>query len=61
MQMLEEALSSAGKRDVYEAFYFPAHAYQLGPKTQIYTTGLAILDAAVRCSMIRMSPSGEIR
>ena len=43
MQMLEEALSSAGKRDVYEAFYFPAHAYQLGPKTQIYTTGLAIL------------------
>ena len=32
-----------GKRDAYEAFYFPAHAYQLGPKTHIYTTGLAIL------------------
>ena len=43
MEMLEEALASLGKRDVYEAFYFPAHAYQLGPKTQIYTTGLAIL------------------
>jgi endonuclease/exonuclease/phosphatase family metal-dependent hydrolase len=43
MEMLEEALLSLGKRDVYEAFYFPAHTYQLGPKTQIYTTGLAIL------------------
>ncbi len=43
MEMLEEALASLDKRDVYEAFYFPAHAYQLGPKTQIYTTGLAIL------------------
>jgi endonuclease/exonuclease/phosphatase family metal-dependent hydrolase len=43
MEMLEEALAAAGKRDGYEAFYFPAHVYQLGPKTQIYTTGLAIL------------------
>ena len=43
MEMLEEALASNGKRDGYEAFYFPAHTYQLGPKTQIYTTGLAIL------------------
>lgn len=43
MEMLDEALASLGKRDEYEAFYFPAHAYQLGPKTQIYTTGLAIL------------------
>jgi endonuclease/exonuclease/phosphatase family metal-dependent hydrolase len=43
MELLEEALASMGKRDAYEAFYFPAHAYQLGPKTHIYTTGLAIL------------------
>jgi endonuclease/exonuclease/phosphatase family metal-dependent hydrolase len=43
MEMLEEALASRGKREAYEAFYFPAHAYQLGPKTHIYTTGLAIL------------------
>ena len=43
MVMLAEELAKAGKRDVYEAYYFPAHRYQLGPKTQIYTTGLAIL------------------
>jgi endonuclease/exonuclease/phosphatase family metal-dependent hydrolase len=43
MAMLEEELAKAAKRDVYEAYYFPAHRYKLGPKTQIYTTGLAIL------------------
>jgi len=43
MEMLAEALAALGRRDAYEAFYFPAHAYRLGPKTQIYTTGLAIL------------------
>jgi endonuclease/exonuclease/phosphatase family metal-dependent hydrolase len=44
MIMLGEALEAAGKKDEgYDAYYFPAHAYRLGPKTQIYTTGLAIL------------------
>jgi endonuclease/exonuclease/phosphatase family metal-dependent hydrolase len=43
MLMIEQALIDAGKPDGYEAFYFPAHSYQLSPKTQIYTTGLAIL------------------
>jgi endonuclease/exonuclease/phosphatase family metal-dependent hydrolase len=43
MEMLDEALAAHGKKALYEAFYFPAHAYQLGPKTHIYTTGLAIL------------------
>jgi endonuclease/exonuclease/phosphatase family metal-dependent hydrolase len=43
MLMLGEALAEEGKREGYDAYYFPAHAYRLGPKTQIYTTGLAIL------------------
>jgi endonuclease/exonuclease/phosphatase family metal-dependent hydrolase len=43
MVMIDEALAAEGKPEGYEAYYFPAHAYQLGPKTQIYTTGLAIL------------------
>jgi endonuclease/exonuclease/phosphatase family metal-dependent hydrolase len=43
MAMLDDALAVEGKREGYDAYYFPAHAYQLGPKTQIYTTGLAIL------------------
>jgi endonuclease/exonuclease/phosphatase family metal-dependent hydrolase len=43
MIVLEQALAAAGKREGYDAYYFPAHAYRLGPKTQIYTTGLAIL------------------
>jgi endonuclease/exonuclease/phosphatase family metal-dependent hydrolase len=43
MIMLQEALTAEGKRDAFEAYYFPAHAYQLSAKTQIYTTGLAIL------------------
>lgn len=46
MMMLQEELAKAGKRDIYEAFYFPAHRYRLGRKTQIYTTGLAILAHA---------------
>src|SRR5262249_15823524 len=41
--MLRQALAAVGKPDTYEAYYFPAHAYQLGRKTHIYTTGLAIL------------------
>jgi endonuclease/exonuclease/phosphatase family metal-dependent hydrolase len=43
MIMLEEALAAEGKRDGFDAYYFPAHAYHLIAKTQIYTTGLAIL------------------
>lgn len=43
MVMIGDALAMEGKSDGYDAYYFPAHAYQLGPKTQIYTTGLAIL------------------
>jgi len=43
MIMLEAELVAAGKPGSYEAFYFPAHSYQLGDATPIYTTGLAIL------------------
>jgi endonuclease/exonuclease/phosphatase family metal-dependent hydrolase len=43
MQTLAAALAEAGKPDVYNAYYFPAHAYRLSAKTSVYTTGLAIL------------------
>ena len=43
MEMLSEALDDAQKSDVYQAYYFPAHAYGLTPQAQVYTTGLAIL------------------
>jgi endonuclease/exonuclease/phosphatase family metal-dependent hydrolase len=43
MLMLSGALQRARKEDVYEAYYFPAHAYRLSAKTHVYTTGLAIL------------------
>jgi endonuclease/exonuclease/phosphatase family metal-dependent hydrolase len=43
MVMLAHSLVAHGKPDAYEAYYFPAHVYQLGRKTHIYTTGLAIL------------------
>jgi endonuclease/exonuclease/phosphatase family metal-dependent hydrolase len=43
MEMLEHSLARAGKPDAYEAYYFPAHAYQVTARTHIYTTGLAIL------------------
>lgn len=42
MAMLHEALHHAGKRDTYEAYYFPAHAYKLS-LTPLYTTGLAVI------------------
>ena len=41
MGMLDEAL--APRRNVYEAHYFPAHAYAVAKGAHIYTTGLAIL------------------
>src|ERR1019366_6653632 len=43
MQMLAGALDEAGKKETYEAYYFPAHAYRLSARTHVYTTGLAVL------------------
>src|SRR6516165_8764527 len=43
MGMLSTALAAARKPDVYDAYYFPAHAYRLSGNTHVYTTGLAIL------------------
>jgi endonuclease/exonuclease/phosphatase family metal-dependent hydrolase len=43
MQMLSAALAEERKADAYDAYYFPAHAYRLSGRTQVYTTGLAIL------------------
>jgi len=42
MVMLHRALKAAGKRDSYEAYYFPAHAYKVSV-TPLYTTGLAVI------------------
>jgi endonuclease/exonuclease/phosphatase family metal-dependent hydrolase len=42
--MLDQALARAGKKDGYAAYYFPAHAYALGRRARLYTTGLAILS-----------------
>ncbi len=42
MAMLHRALHAAGKRDFYEAYYFPAHTYKLSV-TPLYTTGLAVI------------------
>jgi len=42
MMMLHQALHRAHKRDVYEAYYFPAHAYKVSV-TPLYTTGLAVI------------------
>lgn len=42
MEMLHAALLRAGRRDEYEAYYFPAHTYRLSA-TPVYTTGLAVI------------------
>jgi endonuclease/exonuclease/phosphatase family metal-dependent hydrolase len=42
MGMLHRALLQAGRRDTYEAYYFPAHTYRFSV-TPIYTTGLAVI------------------
>jgi endonuclease/exonuclease/phosphatase family metal-dependent hydrolase len=42
MGMLHTALHRAGKRDTYEAYYFPAHTYKLNAMP-LYTTGLAVV------------------
>ena len=33
----------APKRERYAAYYFPAHTYRLTSRTNIYTTGLAVI------------------
>jgi endonuclease/exonuclease/phosphatase family metal-dependent hydrolase len=43
MQVLSKALEESDRSDRYQAHYFPAHAYRLSQRTQVYTTGLAIL------------------
>ena len=42
MGMLHRALHASGKRDTYEAYYFPAHTYRLSV-APLYTTGLAVI------------------
>lgn len=42
MVMLHTSLHRAGKRDTYEAYYFPAHTYRFST-TPLYTTGLAVI------------------
>ena len=43
MLELHAALARAGRPDRYVAHYFPAHAYRLTARTNIYTTGLAVI------------------
>jgi endonuclease/exonuclease/phosphatase family metal-dependent hydrolase len=43
MKLLSSELADVGRRDGYDAHYFPAHAYRLSERTHVYTTGLAIL------------------
>lgn len=43
MTELHAALARAGKPDKYTAYYFPAHTYRLTSRTNIYTTGLAVI------------------
>jgi endonuclease/exonuclease/phosphatase family metal-dependent hydrolase len=42
MAMLHTELHRHGKRDTYEAYYFPAHEYKFSLKP-LYTTGLAVI------------------
>ena len=43
MTELHAALALANKPDRYVAYYFPAHTYRLTARTNIYTTGLAVI------------------
>ncbi len=43
MTELHAALARAKKPERYVAHYFPAHTYRLTSRTNIYTTGLAVL------------------
>jgi endonuclease/exonuclease/phosphatase family metal-dependent hydrolase len=40
---LAGALAAEDINDLYEAYYFPAHAYRIARGTHVYTTGLAVL------------------
>lgn len=42
MTMLRRSMLALGRRDAYEAYYFPAHTYGPGV-APIYTTGLAVI------------------
>jgi endonuclease/exonuclease/phosphatase family metal-dependent hydrolase len=43
MTELHAALAEANKPDKFVAYYFPAHRYRLTERTNIYTTGLAVI------------------
>jgi endonuclease/exonuclease/phosphatase family metal-dependent hydrolase len=43
MTELHAALARAKKPERYTAYYFPAHTYRLTQRTNIYTTGLAVI------------------
>ena len=43
MTELHAALARAKKPDRFTAYYFPAHTYRLTQRTNIYTTGLAVI------------------
>lgn len=43
MHELDDALAREKKADRYTAYYFPAHTYRLTSRTNIYTTGLAVI------------------
>lgn len=43
MTELTAALRHAKKPEQFKAYYFPAHKYRLTSRTNIYTTGLAVL------------------
>jgi endonuclease/exonuclease/phosphatase family metal-dependent hydrolase len=43
MTELHAALALAGRNERYVAYYFPAHTYRLTSRTNIYTTGLAVI------------------
>jgi endonuclease/exonuclease/phosphatase family metal-dependent hydrolase len=43
MEALDLAFAESRKDGHYDAYYFPAHAYRLGARAHVYTTGLAVL------------------
>ncbi len=46
---LDGALAKRGIADRFEAYYFPAHEYRLTSRTNVYTTGLAVLAKRGLC------------
>jgi endonuclease/exonuclease/phosphatase family metal-dependent hydrolase len=57
MEALDLAFAERRKDGHYEAFYFPAHAYRLGSRAHVYTTGLAVL--ALPTCMVSHHNAGE--